>query len=114
MNCQDEINMEEQIFNSINHVKNISKKQATFARIYSVMKKAHKNLTENELENVIVNMVDTTNIEYHQRSKFYTLPDFTDDTALAEQIYGTDEDTTQSPSQDNENLIEETHLQDER
>ena len=59
-------------------------------------------------------MVDTTNIEYHQRSKFYTLPDFTDDTALAEQIYGTDEDTTQSPSQDNENLIEETHLQDER
>ena len=100
--------MEEQIFNSINHVKNISKKQATFARIYSVMKKAHKNLTENELENVIVNMVD------HQRSKFYTLPDFTDDTALAEQIYGTDEDTTQSPSQDNENLIEETHLQDER
>ena len=106
--------MEEQIFNFINHVKNISKKQATFPRIYSAMKKAHKNLTENELENVIVNMVDTTNIEYHQRSKFYTLPDFTDDTALAEQIYGTDEDTTQSPSQDNENLIEETHLQDER
>ena len=106
--------MEEQIFNSINHVKNISKKQATFARIYSVMKKAHKNLTENELENVIVNMVDTTNIEYHQLSKFYTLPDFTDETDFAEQIYGTDEDNTQSPSQDNENLIEETHLQDER
>ena len=44
----------------VKHVKNISKKQATFARIYSIMKKSHKNLTENELENVTDNMVVKT------------------------------------------------------
>ena len=66
--------------NAIKHVKNISKKQATFATIYSIMKKTHKNLTENELENVIVNIVVQTIIEYHQRNKSYTVPDFNDDT----------------------------------
>ena len=33
---------------------------------------------------------------------------------MAEQTQDTDEDATQTPSQDNENLIEETQLQDER
>ena len=44
----------------------------------------------------------------------YTVLDFTDNTVLAEQTQDTDEDATQTPSQDNENLIEETQLQDKR
>ena len=32
---------------------------------------------------------------------------------MAEKTEGTDEDATQIPFRDNENLIEETHLQDE-
>ena len=52
--------MEGEILIAIKHVKNISKKQATFARIYPIMKKIHKHLTENKLENVIDNMVDKT------------------------------------------------------
>ena len=52
--------MEGEILNVLKHVKKFSKKQATFARIYSIMKKIHKNLTENELEYVIDNMVDKT------------------------------------------------------
>ena len=35
--------MEGEILNAINHVKNISKKQATFARINSIMKKTQEN-----------------------------------------------------------------------
>ena len=42
---QDKLNIEREILHAINHVKNISKKQTTFARIYSIMKKTHKNLT---------------------------------------------------------------------
>ena len=91
--------MQREILNATEHVKSISKKQATFARIYSIMKKTHKNLRENELENVTDNMVDKTIIEYHQRNKFYTVPDFTSDTVLAEQTQDTDEDATQTPSQ---------------
>ena len=106
--------MEGEILNALKHVKNISTKQATFARIYSIMEKAHKNLTKNELENVIENMVDKTIIEFNIRKKSYTVPDFTGDTVLAEQKQGTDEDAIQKPSQDNENLVEETQLQDER
>ena len=78
------------------------------------MKKTHKNLIERELENIIDNMVDRTIIEYHQSCKCYTVLDFTDNTVLAEQTQDTDEDATQTPSQDNENLIEETQLQDKR
>ena len=48
----------------VNHVKNISRKQATFARIYSIMKKTHKNLTENILENAIDNIVVKTIIKH--------------------------------------------------
>ena len=58
-------------------------------------------------------MVDKTIVEFNQRNKSCTVPDFTDDTALAEQTQDTDEDATQTPSQDNENVIEETQLQDE-
>ena len=72
------------------------------------MKKTHKNLTESELENFSDNIVDKMIIEYHQHSKSYTVPDFTGDTALAEQAQDNDEDATQTPSQHNENLIEET------
>ena len=59
-------------------------------------------------------MVDKNIIYYHQRNKSYTVPDFTDDTVLAEQTQDTDEDATKTPSQDNENIIEEMQLQDER
>ena len=55
--------MQREILNATEHVKSISKKQATFARIYSIMKKTNKNLRENELENVTGNMVDKTIIE---------------------------------------------------
>ena len=78
------------------------------------MKKTHKKLTKNKLENVIDNMVNKTTTEYHLRNKFYTVPDFSDGTVLAEQTQDTDEDATQTPSQDNENLIEDTQLKDER
>ena len=56
--CQGKINMAGEILNALKHVKNISKNQATFERIYSIMKKTNKNLTENELENVTKNKVD--------------------------------------------------------
>ena len=59
-------------------------------------------------------MVNKTIIEYHQRNKCYTVPDFTGDTALPEQTQETDKDATQRHSQDNENLIEEKQLYDER
>ena len=45
-------------------------------------------------------MVDKTIIEFHQRTKPYTVPDFSEDTVLVEQTQGTDEDATQIPSQD--------------
>ena len=65
--CEGERSMEGKILNTLKHVKNISKKQATVTRIYSVMKKTHKNLTKNELENVIESMVDKTIVEFNQR-----------------------------------------------
>ena len=89
--------MEGEILKAISHVKNISKKQATFARSYSIVKKTHKNLTENELENLIDNMVDETIIQYNQLNKSYTVPNFTDNTILVEQTQDTDEDATQAP-----------------
>ena len=92
--------MEGEILNAFKYVKNISTKQATFARSYSIMKKTHKNLTENELENVVDNLVVKTIKIFNQRNKSYSVPDFTDDTVLA--------------GQDNENLIEEEQLQDKR
>ena len=92
--------MEGEILNAINHVKNISKKHATFSKILLLMKKTYKNLTENELWSNIVNMVDKTIIVFHQRTKSYTVPDFSEDTVLVEQTQGTDEDATQIPSQD--------------
>ena len=92
--------MEGEILNAFKYVKNISTKQATFARSYSIMKKTHKNLTENELENVVDNLVVKTIKIFNQRNKSYSVPDFTDDTVLARQ--------------DNENLIEEEQLQDKR
>ena len=104
--------MEGEILNAIKHVKNSSKKQATVARIYSITKKTRNYLIENVLEIVIDNIVDKTVIGYHQRSKSHTVPGFTDDTVLAEQTQDTDEDATQTPSHNNENLIEETQLQD--
>ena len=52
--------MEGEILNALKHVKNISKKQAIFARTYSIMKKKYTNVTENELENITDNMVDKT------------------------------------------------------
>ena len=55
-------------------------------------------MTENELENVIDNVVDKTILEFHQRIKSYTVPDFTDNTILAEQMQDT-EDATQTSSQ---------------
>ena len=45
-------------------------------------------------------MVDKTIIEFHQRTKSYTVPDFSEDTVLVEQTQGTDDDATQIPSQD--------------
>ena len=45
-------------------------------------------------------MVDKAIIEFHQRTKSYTVPDFSEDTVLVEQTQGTDEDATQIPSQD--------------
>ena len=78
------------------------------------MKKTHENLTRHELENVIDNMVNKTNIEYHLRNKPYNVPDFPDDTVLAEQTQDTNEDATQTPSHSNENIIEETQLKDKR
>ena len=45
-------------------------------------------------------MVDKTIIVFHQRTKSYTVPDFSEDTVLVEQTQGTDEDATQIPSQD--------------
>ena len=88
--------MEGEILKAISHVKNISKKQATFARICSIVKKTHNNLTENKLENLIDNMVDKTIIEYHQLNKSYTVPNFTENIILAEQTQDTDEDATQA------------------
>ena len=87
--------MEGEILNAFKYVKNISTKQVTFARSYSIMKKTHKNLTENELENVDNLVVKTIKI-FNQRNKSYSVPDFTDDTLLA--------------GPDNENLIEEAQL----
>ena len=104
--------MEGEILNAIKHVKNSSKKQATVARIYSFTKKTRNYLLENVLEIAIDNIVDKTVIEYHQRNKSHTVPGFTDDTVLVEQTQDTDEDATQTPSHNNENLIEETQLQD--
>ena len=63
--------MKREILNAIKHVQNVTKKQATFARIYSIMKKTQE--LENELEYVIDNMVDKTIIEFHQRNKPYTV-----------------------------------------
>ena len=60
------------------------------------------------------NMIDKTMIELNQRSKTYTVPHFPDDTVLAEQMQGTDEDATQTPSQDNENIFEKSQFQDEQ
>ena len=97
--------MEEEILHVLKDIKNISKWQAAFERIYSIMKKAYKNLTENELENVIYNLVDKTIKEFNQRSKSYAVPDFTDDYLLTEQTQeGTEEDATKTPSQDNDLL----------
>lgn len=42
-------------------------------------------------------MVDKTIIKFHQRTKSYTVPDFSQDTVLVEQRQGTDEDATQIP-----------------
>ena len=39
----DETNMDREILNATKHAKNVSKKQGTFARIYSIMKK-HKKI----------------------------------------------------------------------
>ena len=83
------------------------------SRIYSIMKKKHKNLTENELKIVTDNTFDKTITEFHQRKKSYTVPGFTD-IMLAKQTQDTDEDATKTTSQDNNNLIDETQLQDER
>lgn len=52
--------------------------------------------------------------EYHQRNKSYAVPDVANETVLAARTQDTDEDATQTPSQENENLIQETQLQDER
>ena len=52
--------------------------------------------------------------EYHQCNKSYAVPDVANETVLAAQTQDTDEDATQTPSQENENLIQETQLQDER
>lgn len=93
--------------NALQYDKNISKKKATFARIYLIIQK-----TENELEKVIDNVVDKTIIGFHQQNKSYTVPDFTYDTFLGEQTQDTDENATQTRSQDNENLNEKTQLQD--
>lgn len=93
--------------NALQYDKNISKKKATFARIYLIIQK-----TENELEKVIGNVVDKTIIGFHQQNKSYTVPDFTYDTFLGEQTQDTDENATQTRSQDNENLNEKTQLQD--
>ena len=60
------------------------------------------------------NMIDKTMIELNQRNKTYTVPHFPDDTVLAEQMQGTDEDATQTPSQDNENIFEKSQFQDEQ
>ena len=59
-------------------------------------------------------MVDKTMIELNQHNKSYTVPHFPDDTVLAEQMQGTDEDATQTPSQDNENIIEKAQFQNEQ
>lgn len=93
--------------NALQYDKNISKKKATFARIYLIIQK-----TENELEKVIDNVVDKTIIGFHQQNKSYTVPDFTYDTFLGEQTQDTDENAKQTRSQDNENLNEKTQLQD--
>ena len=71
-------------------------------------------MTENKLENAIGDMVDKTIIEFYQRNKSYTVPGFTDNIVLDEQTQDTDGDATQTPSQDNENVIEETQLKEER
>ena len=65
-------------------------------------------MTENELENDIGNIVDQMITEYHQRNKSYAVPDVANETVLAAQTQDTDEDATQTPSQENENLIQET------
>ena len=106
--------MEGEILNAIKQVKNISKKQATFARIYPIMKKTHKNLTENELENVIDNMVDKTIIiSVTNLIPFLIL--------VTTQPWRNKRKTLMKMLrkhppllQDNGNLIEETQLQDER
>ena len=53
-------------------------------------------------------------IELNQRNKSSTVPHFPDDTVSAEQMQGTDEDATQTPSRDNENIIEKTQFQNEQ
>ena len=58
-------------------------------------------MTENKFQTVIDNMVDKMIIEYHQCSKSYAVPAFTDHTVLAEQTQNNDEDATQKLFQDN-------------
>ena len=53
-------------------------------------------------------------IELNLRNKSSTVPHFPDDTVSAEQMQGTDEDATQTPSRDNENIIEKTQFQNEQ
>ena len=53
-------------------------------------------------------------IELNQRNKSSTVPHFPDDTVSAEQMQGTDEDATQTPSRDNENIFEKTRFQNEQ
>ena len=59
-------------------------------------------------------MIFKTIIKYHQCHKSYIVSYFTHDTFLAEQTEDTDKAATQTPSKDNEHLIEETQLQDKR
>ena len=104
--------MEKEILSAIKHVKNTSEKQATFARIYSIMKKTHKNLTENEwkmsltisLISQLQNIISVKNL----------IPFLILMTTLVEQTHNFDKDATQTPSEDNENLTDETQLQGER
>ena len=41
--------MKIEILNALKHVQNISKKKTTFARMHSIMTKAHENLRGNGL-----------------------------------------------------------------
>ena len=56
--------MEGEILKAISHVKNIRKSKLLLQEFIQLWKK-HNNLTENELENLIDNMVDKTIIEDH-------------------------------------------------